>query len=216
MEEILNGEYREDAISTEENKLIDRKLKELEEVIGPGIRAKYTVRITLQDGGAMTPVPGLLAVWTHGGREHTEAHLETKLYFCPGRRLGVSDCERIMPELANNSVTHVCPSCGCSFKADAVIGERAGVLTRQGWARELTSLVEELGREVQIEFTVWSKGVRAVNRQEMRKTSKGDNLRKYREKKLYVQYRFPSLLRDLKANGNDLHQRMRALLEAAT
>lgn len=208
--------YNEANISKEENKLIDRQVKELEDLLGLGLRAEYTVRFALADGAAMTPVPGVLSVWSHGGREFVDAKVETKLYFCPGKKLGKSDCGRVLPALSNATSEHNCPYCGFTWNPDYMIGEREGRLTRQGWAEELTKLVEELGRKVQIEVVIYEHGIRKANLEERMRSTRGERLIKQRVKKRTVTYRYPSLMRDLASNGNDLYKRMVALLNAAS
>lgn len=216
LSELRKQSYNDANIPKNEQIEIARHVQVLEEHLGPGIRAKYTVRAVLEDGAAMTPVVGHLSVWTHAGREHVGSHTESKLYFCPGKFLGKSDCEKLMPEVANATTSHTCPSCGLTWDPELVIGERKGRLTRQGWAAALTDLVNEVGRCVEVVLVIWEKGMRDANRMEMHRNRQGEALTRQRTKKLTANYRYPSLLRDLSRNNNDLGVCMRKLLDSAS
>lgn len=212
---ILGEQYREDAIPENEKRLIEERVQKLKLAMDSTIKATYTVRIVLLDSAAMTPTPGSIEVWKHGGREHVSSEMEQKLYFCPGKKLGVNLCEAIMPESGNTAIHHVCPRCGKTWKASEVIGELGGRLTRQNWAIALTNMVERLNREVELEGVVFQKGIREANLAEQLRDRRGDSLQQVMRKKKTVRYRFPNLMRDLNA-GADLFKRMTAFLNSCS
>lgn len=208
--------WKDDRIPEAEQNIIAEEVKTLTALMEGALKAKYTVRLTLEDGPRMEAVVGFLQVFAHKGREFVDSQMEEKLYFCPGKGRNRSNCDRLMPALSNASTSHTCPFCGITWKGEEVYGELKGRLSRQNWIIELTRLVETLNREVQVEVRVYEPGIRDANNLERERSRGGEALAKARKKKLEAQLRFPNLVKALSLKNGDLQACMAMVVDAAS
>ena len=209
------GTYREEDVPDHENQIIQRRVLSLEMALTPPERAKYELSLCILDSHSMAPAMGSVEVFTAATNGFSESWHQTKLYWCPGRRLGVNDCERLLIPDSNFSVNHTCPCCGNTWKAEVMMGEIIARLPRQKWAQMLAQQVESLGRFVDIRAKVFTEGARVATYEDLSRKGDGSRVEKVRRLAKRVYYPYRNLIRDLN-NGSTLESRMVFLLNACS
>jgi hypothetical protein len=135
---IEEVKYQPDAPQTEltadEKQVLANKIQAMAKILKDDkIKAKYKLELIFGKARSLhRPTPGIVTFWENGTKLHGGG--DVKLYLCPGKRLKFNDCEKLIPELANEQGTLVCPSCGNIWKGEAVIGELMYNLPMQKWA----------------------------------------------------------------------------------
>jgi len=175
-------------------------------------RAKYKIELFFTSARSMQkPTPGVLSFWESGSRMHGGG--DTKLYICPGKYKGMSECSAFIPDSGNASAILFCPKCGTSWKGPDVIGEHIARLGIQDWANLLTMYYSRLNHDADIYVKHAKDDIRTKTMIEQAKNKGGEVLAKVRERRALVIYPLQRIIKDTSA-GASLTDRFKALLSA--
>lgn len=200
------------ALSDEEKAALAVRMAALDKLLADAKKAKYKIELIFsyrrRRAGAY---PGALALWQSGTKLHGGG--DTKLYECPGRSLGRSDCQAFLHDDANGYGHLACGACGTVWKGHEVIGERMARLTTQGWATLLVRTYVRLGLNADIYVKSPRYDVRAMAALEQARPLGGEKLAKARTVRDVYLYPLCNILQDT-AQGADLYGRFVAFLSA--
>jgi hypothetical protein len=213
---LAESNYDRSKISAEDHKIIESRVAALELALNNPIRAKYRLRLALHDSNRMEPAQGFLSFWRSSAPPGSEVQTLQKLYRCPGKRLNVNECERLLEIYTNHPEGHICPHCGVTWNASQMDGEVYAKLTRQNWAEALVQNIDSMQRLADLEITVWSPGVREANLAEHARYQGGEKLKQALEQRRRLFYPFQNILRDLSVEGVTLLKLMSNALNACS
>ena len=198
--------------SKEEQEAIELKKKALDELLKTRKHAKYKIELFFGKARSMTkPTPGIISFWESGSKLHGGG--DAKIYICPGKQLGINECNAIIPEVANVNALHFCSVCRRSWKGKEVIGEIVANLHMKGWAEALLYYYARLDHNADIYLKHAREDIRTVAMIEQAKQKGGEYLNRVRSKRALHIYPLNRIITDTSA-GADLLGRFYAFLTA--
>lgn len=203
---ILTGEEKERYVKqmTALGKLLEDKT----------VKARFKIEIMFGKKRSMSlPTVGVMSFWDNGGKLHGGG--DGKIYLCPGRRLGRSDCQALLLDHYNSGQGIVCPGCGVVWKHEEVIGELFFNLPMRKWAEVIYTFYRLCEYNADIYLKHAKDDIRSVSMAQVEKaTWKGSQvLANTRERRARHIYPLRNIIKDTSA-GADLLSRFYAFLTA--
>lgn len=202
----------DDIVLTEEEKeAFEKRRAFLERLFESRKIGKYKMELMLTASRGLNkgPVSGILSFYLSGSHYHGGG--DQKLYFCPGKYKGMSDCEALLPASMGGHGTHVCGKCGRLWRGRDVIGEIGGVHTLQNWAVLLTKYYPRLEFFSDIVLKLSRDDIRAKALLEQERSRGGSLLDTSRNNRVKIVYAWESLVKDT-STGSDLYKKIYAFL----
>jgi hypothetical protein len=202
-------------LSDVEQEVVQKRFAELQKLLADNnSRAKY--KLELAFGKARSDrhaTPGMLSFWENGSKLHGGG--DAKLYLCPSRYLKVGTCQAVIPDLANQEGTLVCPTCGQFWKGEQVIGELLFNLPMHKWAEVLYNYFCLFEQSCDLYLKHAPDDIRSVAlAQSKHQTWRGSKmLNRSRVTRARVIYRLSAIIADT-ANGSDPRRRFFMFLTA--
>ena len=194
----------------EEKFILAKKKQALAEMLERECIGEYKIEIMFSCRRSYTkPTSGMLSIWESGSKLHGGG--DAKIYFCPGKKLGVSDCEAVIPFNNSNYGHNMCPACGKVWRSEEVIGEIYGNWTMSAWAEKVHQYYLLLGCSADIYLKTPLFDIRAAAKLETSKRMGGERYAITRaaiKKVIYPQQR---IITD-SAGGKDLGKLFNAFL----
>lgn len=198
--------------SPEEQEAIRFKMKALDELLKDRKHAKYKIELFFGKARSMTkPTPGIMSFWESGSKLHGGG--DAKIYFCPGKMRGINECSAVIPEAANVSSLHFCPTCRKSWQGKLVIGEVVANWTMRHWANALLYYYTRLDHNADIYLKHAREDIRTVAMIEQARQKGGEFLNRVRSRRALHIYPLNRIIKDTSA-GADLSGRIYAFLTA--
>lgn len=123
-------------LSEEEKHTIKVRCAALDKLLQDQGKAKYKIEVMFAKARSMhRPCVGMVHFFESGTQFHGGG--DTKIYLCPGKTLGKSDCEAVIPFSSNGYGYLLCPGCKTVWQGPQVIGEIAYNLPLRKWAEVL-------------------------------------------------------------------------------
>ena len=122
-------------LSPEEQAVFEKKLEAFQKLIlhKDPLKAKYKIEVLFGKArSTRRPTPGVITFWENGTKFNGGG--DVKIYMCPGKYLGVNDCEGFIPDASNTMGKLVCHHCGTVWKAEQAVGEVFLNLGMRKWA----------------------------------------------------------------------------------
>jgi len=202
-------------LSEEERDALQKKMAAMDALFKEMGRAKYKIELFWGSKFSVRqPSAGALSFWESGAAFHGGG--DTKIYICPGRKRGVSDCAHMIPDAFNEQGKLVCPNCGQVWKGEEVIGEVFGRWTMRQWASKLFEYFKQLEMNADILVKYPPEDIRSASLQEVESARYGgEKLAKARGKRSRATHIYPlrNIIKDT-SNGADLLGRFYAFLTA--
>ena len=199
-------------LSEEELDILKKRMAALDALLATEKKAKYKLELFFSADrhvrGSRQPHAGILSFWASGAKLHGGG--DCKLYLCPGKTLGVSECIGIIPDSSQGYGYLVCPDCKTVWQGPQVHGEVLGCWTTAQWASTLYTYFRRFGHNADIYMKVPKHDIRSVTLLEQERQWKGEKLALARERLLVV-YPLANLIKDT-ATGADILGRFRAFL----
>jgi hypothetical protein len=187
-------------------KLAQRLLKESPEREG----ARYKIDLLLASGFSLQkPSAGIISLWESGRALHGDG--DTKLYVCPGRHLGVNECEAIIPGLAQGHDSAVCAKCGRLWKSSELIGEVGYRLLPPKWADVFLRWLQRLDMEADLRIIYPPDDIRTLAAREQERQRGGELMEPARARRATRAYPLKNLIKDTSA-GAGIHDRILAFV----
>lgn len=192
-----------------------KRMAALKQILAePGVRAKYKIELVFSKARSLHGItPGMLSFWENGSKLHGGG--DAKIYLCPGKYLGKSECWAPMPDMANSEGTIICTACGQRWRGEDAIGEMVFSLPMRKWAEVLYTYFRRFNMDTDIYCKFSYDDIRSVAKAQAKKqTWKGSQaLERGRESRARLIYRLENIVKDL-SNGADPETRFFAFLTA--
>lgn len=173
---------------------------------------KYKIDLLLGHGfSTRNPSTGMISFWDSGRALHGDG--DSKLYVCPGKHLGRSNCEAIIKGYAQGHNDAVCTACGTRWKSGDLIGEICYRLIPQRWAQVLTKWVRALDMDADIRIIYPPDDIRTSAAIEQDRQHGGELLEKARTKRATRSYPARNIMKDVTA-GADLEGRILSFIRS--
>jgi len=199
-------------LSPEEQEAVRRRMKAVDDLLKTDKRARYKIELFFGKARSLhSPTPGILSLWESGSKLHGGG--DAKIFVCPGKLLGRSDCQAVIPEAANVSSTHFCPSCRVTWTGSQVIGEHIANLPMKKWANVLFHYFQRLDFNADIYLKFSTDDIRTTAFLEQEKNRGGELYNKTRSRRGKLMYPLSHIIKDTSA-GADLLGRFVAFLMA--
>jgi len=177
-------------------------------------KAKYKLEVLFTDErSAHRPYRGLITLWSNGGYNHGDG--DEGIYLCPTKLETGRFCNTPLKlEFVSKRVA-VCPSCSSAHDPKNLTGQIYAKITTQHWANLILKVFNVLGGNADILIGMYrgqlrTPAIEAVTSLGAREKDKVNAIRRDRH---WVAYSLKSIIQDT-ANGSNLHERVRCLLEA--
>jgi len=186
-----------------------RKVKEALErtAVEEEIKAKYKVEVTFGVGHHIDGAPtyGIVNWWENGSKLNGDG--DALVYMCPGKHLGVSTCENVIPDNLNGFGFVGCPTCHQVWKREQLVGEVFYRMPIQKWAEAILYWFTRLGHDADIVVKYNYRDIRVAAGQEQERQMYGDLLNVVRstESRKIRSYPLANILKDV-SNGADLQK----------
>jgi hypothetical protein len=188
------------------DRLAKQLLKESPEREG----ARYKIDLLLaSDFSLQKPSAGIISLWESGRALHGDG--DTKLYVCPGRHLGINECEAIIPGLAQGHDSSVCANCGRLWKASELIGEIGYRLPPPKWADVFLRWMHRLNMEADLRIIYPPDDIRSLAAREQERQRGGELMEPARARRATRVYPLKNLIKDTSA-GAGIHDRILAFV----
>jgi len=199
-------------LTEEEKYALSQRMRALDLLFEREGKAKYKIELMFKhDRTPNTPSAGMLYVLENGRMLHGGG--DVSVYFCPGKRRGINNCEAIIPSSSAAYGFHVCGACGNTWPSTEVLQGTRGRHTAQDWAKVLMKYFHLLSGNADIYIKQPLYDIRAAADIEQQKQHKGDKLEQVRAKRRRVIYTLHSIIKDT-SRGADLYQLFVGLLRA--
>lgn len=200
-------------VLTEEDKhTIKQKMEALDKLFAEQGKARYKIEIFFKAGrSSWKPSVGILSFWESGAKLHGGG--DAKMYICPGKKKGVSQCEAFIPDSGNGYGHLVCPACGKVWEGEDVIGEVVANLTMQNWAKAIYGYYKQLGLNADICVKHAKSDIHNATILEQERQRGGELLGRARTQRVQYVYPLKNIIKDT-SNGADLLARFYAFLTA--
>lgn len=174
--------------------------------------AKYKLEVMFgSQRSNMAPTPGALSFWESGAKLHGGG--DTKVYLCPGKSVGKSECEGIIPDASTGYGFLVCPVCNTVWNGPEVTGEILARLTMQNWAVLIHKYFVKFGHNADIYVRHSKEDLHNKVPLEQERNLGGELLDKARSRRVKYIYPLKNIIRDT-SNGADLLTQFYKLLKA--
>lgn len=199
-------------LTEEEKHTLAQKMKALDQILAKEGRAKYKLEVMFGKAYSLQKASiGALTFWESGKMFHGGG--DTKLYVCPGKKLGMNECETFIPSESQGYGFLVCPGCKQVWKGDDATGEVMCRLTTMGWADVLLKYFLKMQMNADIRIKYHPDDIRSVAKREQDKQLGGEKLEEARDRRATRIYPLLNLVKDT-SNGADLCGRIMAFLKA--
>jgi hypothetical protein len=175
-------------------------------------KAKYKIEVLFKHTRRVRGLSfGALSIWESGTKLHGGG--DTKMYWCPGKELKVSDCVGIIPDASNGYGHLVCPDCKRVWQGEQVFGEIFYGLDAEKWSIVILRHYIRLGSNADIYLKYPRHDLRVASGLEQAKQLMGEKLAKVRKEREQYIYPLARIMKDVAA-GSDLQARFKAFLTA--
>lgn len=202
-------------LSADERAIVANKIAALQKLLKDDeVKAKYKLEVAFGKARSIWKLtPGVVTFWENGSKFHGGG--DVKIYLCPGKHLGKSDCEALIPDMANSLGKLICTSCGQMWEGTDVIGEIFLNLPMKTWAEVLYGYYRKLDYTCDIYLKHAPDDIRSIAKaQQERQTFQGSELLdRTRAKRARHIYPLRNIIKDTSA-GADLLARIYAFLVA--
>lgn len=199
-------------MSADEKQALDNRMKALSELLKTKKKATYKIEILFGKARSMhRPTPGIVSFWESGSKLHGGG--DAKLYICPGKSLGVNDCQAFIPDDANGSGFHFCLKCGQKWKGEQAIGEYMNNISLQKWAEAILGYYRRLDHDADIYVKHSPEDIRYQAAEAQARAKGIEMLEKVRRNRAPYIYTLHAIIKDTSA-GADLLGRFYAFLTA--
>jgi hypothetical protein len=173
-------------------------------------KAKYKIEVLFaHTRRAHGHSAGALSIWESGTKLHGGG--DTKMYWCPGKELKVSDCTGIIPDASNGYGHLVCPDCKHVWQGEQVFGEIFYRLDAEKWSTVLLRHYIRLEHNADI-YLKWPRtDLRVASGLEQAKQMMGEKLYATRKDRVVSIYPLRNIVKDV-SGGADLQSRFRAFI----
>lgn len=197
-------------LSEEERHDIEAKRKAEDVFRADQGKAKFKIELMFtKDFSIIKPVPGVMSFWESGSQLHGGG--DAIIHFCPGKKLGMNDCDHYIPDPNHGYGYLVCPKCNKTWNGDQVFGQVIGRHTSQQWAELICTYYRRLEMNCDVVIKYHRSDIRSANSAKF----VGEALEDVRSasKRLKRIYTLSALVQDL-AGGSQLYDRMLAFVRA--
>lgn len=199
-------------LTLEEEQILKDRMLALDKLLSDKELAKYKIEIMFDRKRSRdAPSFGIMSFWESGSKFHGGG--DTKIYFCAGKKLGVSNCDAFIPDSSNGYGHLVCPNCKKVWKGDQVDGEIGARLTMQNWATVVVKYFLKMEARADIYMKFPRYDIRQLTRMEQEKQLMGEALAKLRRDNRKCIYPLKHIIKDTAA-GADLYSKFLAFLRA--
>jgi hypothetical protein len=190
--------------------MIDEKIKELK---NRDLPAAYSIEVMFSKErhihGAL-PTEGHVAFWESSGRPHGDN--DTLVYLCPGKRLGLNECEAFIPSRSQFNREYVCEKCnerwGIGAKKPQPVAQIFARMSLARWTDMVTHYFMVSGFNANIRVRFSPNDIRAAT---YFNAKAGDALDKVRNTRKTSIYTLKQIIADTSA-GAAIDKRIRAFL----
>lgn len=191
---------------------IKQRMKDMDKVFEAEKKGKFKIELFFSRARSLwQPTPGAMSFWESGSKLHGGG--DAKIYLCPGKKLGKSDCSSFILDAGNASSHLYCNKCRTMWKGEEVIGEHMAVLTMKKWAEVFLYYYVRLEHDADLVIKYSPDDIRTVTMLEQAKSMGGEALEKVRGKRARGVYPLNRIIKDTSA-GADLLGRFHAFLTA--
>lgn len=199
-------------MTAEEKETVAQKKAALDKLLEEKNIAKYKIEILFGKGFAPNkPSHGAVSFWESGSKLHGGG--DTIMHICPGKHIGVNDCEALIPDASHGYGFLVCPRCHKAWKGEDVSGQIMCRLTAQGWAKLMIKYFMKLEMKADIYVKYHPDDIRSAALSEQEKNLGGELLLKSRKSRVPRIYPLSRIMRDVGA-GSSFESRFLAFLRA--
>lgn len=173
-------------------------------------KAKFKIELLFtKEFSIIKPVPGMLSFWESGAQLHGGG--DAIIHFCPGKKLGINNCDHYIPDPNHGYGFLICPNCGSNWNGDQVYGQVIGRHTSQQWAELICYYYRKLDMNCDVVIKYHKNDIRSA----ARNIRSEDPLITARspQKRLKRIYTLSSLVQDMAA-GSQLYDRILAFVRA--
>lgn len=178
--------------------------------------ARYKIEVYFASRYSILGVNAGVVTFWESGTTGPRLESDRKVYLCPGRRLKINTCEKVIPCLSHGGSWLLCPSCQTRWSAKDVTGELLLRLPLQLWAKRLVELLGtfEMNADIMVRRTpINVRSVLAAQDEAGKASAADQQLDKARDGRIDYIYRRDRMIKDTAA-GADLLKRIEAFLKA--
>ena len=171
---------------------------------------KYKIELLMVGTRSMySPVRGAITLWENGGKLHGGG--DGSICLCPGKALGVSQCEMPIPSRDNVAGRIVCPHCRTLWRSAQANNMLIANLPVKKWAEVLYKYYRMLDHNADIYLKHAASDIRSTYQKDIEKHANGQlmMMAEY-DVKLHI-YPFVNIIKDTAA-GADVLGRFQAFL----
>jgi len=199
-------------LTAEERHTLDKRKEAFDKLLATEGKAKYKIEVIFaHTRSSRAASVGMLSLWESGTKLHGGG--DTKVYWCPGKELKVSDCNGLIPDASMGYGYLVCSRCGTTWKGEQVIGEILYNLPMSKWAEVILRHYVSVGHNADIYLKYPRVDLRVASGKEQAKQHMGELLAKARAERQQYIYPLRNVIKDVAA-GADLLTRFHAFLTA--
>jgi hypothetical protein len=199
-------------LSEEDKAAVEAKKKALDALLETKDLARYKIEILFDRGFSPSkPSAGIVSFWESGSKFHGGG--DALMHICPGKKLGVSNCEAFIRDAGHGYGFLVCKACNKVWDGDKVYGQIMARLTYQGWAQLVLKYFMRLEMSADIYVKYHPNDLRLAAMREQTAKYSGDTLDQIRSSRRKRIYTLKSILADTAA-GADLEGRFQAFIKA--
>ncbi len=199
-------------MTAEEAEAVEKKKAALDKLLEDKDLAKYKIEILFGRGFSLRkPSHGGVSFWESGNKLHGGG--DTILHMCPGKSLGINDCEAFIPDASHGYGFLVCPRCSKTWEGEQVHGQVLARLHIQDWAKLVVKYFRKLEMRADIYVKYHPDDIRSAAILEQEKQHMGDLLMGARKSRKPRIYPLKNIIKDMNA-GADLEDRLLAFLRA--
>ena len=174
--------------------------------------AKFKIDLQFSSGySTLKPSVGILSFWESASKLHGGG--DGKLYMCPSKTIGISDCEAFIPTSAQGEGFGLCADCEGLWKDAQLVGEVGYVLTSAGWAEVLFYWFKKMNMLADLRIKYPPDDIRKVATKEQNKQLMGELLSPARNRRVTRIYPLANIIKDTSA-GADIEGRILSFVKA--
>ncbi len=213
-------EYRQDEgvpfeeLPAAERAAVNARIKALGMILKENKKARYKLEVMFDaERSEHKPFGGIVTFYESGNKLHGGG--DTKVYMCPGRHLGRSECESPIPENTSGSSFLMCPTCKKLWKSNEVFGEVWYRLPMQKWADVMHRWFLKLEMDADIRIKYARDDIRHIARLEQERKRGGELYAKARDedRRTTAIYELANMIKDAESGG-DVRTRILAFLRS--
>jgi hypothetical protein len=192
-----------------------RGLEKLGATYGNEIKAKYKIELTLEAKRRpdYQATAGIIQIWASGAKLHGDG--DALLYQCPGKSLGVNECEQLLPEQVLGFSRVLCPHCCTTWSAEQIIDTTYYRLSMQNWSYAIVKWFQLCKLSADLRLKWMKQDIRKVTDLELARDRGGELLAKARsvDERPPVIYPLKNIIKDTSA-GASLYSRILTFLKS--